>query len=636
MNDEPRQDAESPQDTVNPPPSPPTSPPTKEEPWKKNYPWSQMTEAEIRSVLSELEQAKAERQWDGVPLNLRELKEVEAQLDEGYLGLAQLQALQEDWEGMEVEEAEHVGEELDEAFPETPAASHEPRDLHLYSIVINDLTRRSLLHVEEIYGVLLCSFGWHIFNLVNSDCKKTCRTPYLESPFGYRRCPRFFDPAIPSHSLRYDYGTSTNDRMAVLFVGRSNTGKSFSFKALVDDASAYLIDPKDPIFPVVGTTRFTSAGLFGSYSYAKEREAKEEAKAKPKKRKKQKEEEVDTDQAFLSQFEPSSGTPPPVSLPVLPSSPASLTPGVVYGDTHDKCDGILYISEFASVSDQGMQNHNRNLLNEILEFLSSGRMRIRLRDGEMTHVSRMTVWGGIQPERLDLVAGLFRRFAYIYVDYTEEEEQRRVVEMMSTATLPPRAEGYERSREIATNLYRSFDATHLRITPAFITFIEEQMRKLENALQSDDIHILYQMAVGYAVVARWEKGDRILVVDMDETLRRLLLRQIENRRTVAIAGSVIGQRMLVWDHLKQDITTHGPMPLEDIRLRLVRSTSLPADTVENHLLYLRGKDPKGLPLHGMRPVLVRTTKSKDGKPLYGLRTTTLPEEEDRSRPLRHT
>lgn len=614
--------------------------PVESRPWMKNYAWSQMSEPEIRSVLAELDGIAQTRQWNGIPVNLRELKEVEAQRDEGQLGLAQLQELQEDWEGMEMEEAEEHGSEegLELGVPEE---EHESHDIHLYALVINDLKRRGLLHVEEIYGPLLCSFGWHIFNLVNSDCKHTCQTPYLESPRGYRRCPRFFDPKIPSHSFRYDYGTSGNDRLAVLFVGRSNTGKSFSFKALVDDASAYLINPLNPIFPVVGATRFTSAGLFGSYSYAREREAKEESSKKSKKSKKKKDEdEPISDAEFLAQFSnppPPTATPGPEAVPlrVIPS-PSPLVPGVVYGDTHDKCDGILYLSEFASISDQGAQDHNRNLLNEILEFLSSGRMRVRLRDGEMTHVSRMTVWGGIQPERLDLVAGLFRRFAYIYIDYTEEEERIRVQQMLTASTLPPRAEGYERSREIAADLYQGFDATHLRLSPAFTSFIEEQMNRPENALQSDDVHILYQMAVGYAVVAQWEKGDGVLVVEMDESLRRLLLRQIENRRRVAIAGSTIGQRMLLWDHLRRDIAAHGPMPLEDIRLRLVRSTSLAADTVETHLLYLRGKDVKGLPLRGVTSVLVRTTKTRDGKPLYGLRAGEIPEEEEVGRrPLRH-
>jgi hypothetical protein len=523
-----------------------------------------------------------------------ERRTIEGIVAEGRAELGRLQELRETWD------TEVVAEETPIEENATPTSTEEenfPEAVSLYRLVIHDLKHnRHLSYVEEIYAPLLLSFGWHIFNLVNSNCKAHCRTPYAKDK-DYRACPRYFDPQIPSRSITYDYGSPDNSRLSVMFVGRSAAGKSFSFKVLTDSANSYLVEPKEPVLPVVGTTALSVAGLFGSLDIWKEiREEEKKKEAKREKRKKKTEEEVPLDaeewlktNAFQTETEiPASDAPVPLRM--VPVTPPPEWSALTHGDAHDKCDGIYYFSEFASISDLGQQDHNSNLLNEFLELLSSGNIRRRYKWGTYSHVSRMTIWGGIQPERLNLIAGLFRRFAYIYIDLNEEDELERTKALFDVATRPPREDILRETRRIVRELYERFDVQSVTYTDAFREFILAQAADPKNSLQADDARILLQMAVGYTVVAKWGVGMNNLVVDLDSTLQRILERQIASRRIIALLGSAIGRRELVLEHLRRDIAKHGPLPMDEIRLRLVRSTSLGADEVEDHLLYLRGMD----------------------------------------------
>lgn len=614
-------------------PAEPTPPPQPlRRPWEVNYEWQRLSESGIQEIVNLLESIYESGRYNDVPLNTRERRELSSQLEEGRLELSRAHEIAELYPGeIPALDSEDVTHDVrDDVIPD----SEEPPDfltqyaryeaMKPWDIALHDLERnRRLLWVRKVYTVLLASVGYHIFNLVNSDCQRLCKTWYTK-PWVCKRSAAIGE--YPSRAITWDYGTPVNSRCHVLFVSRSNGGKSFSFKTMVDSESALILDPdrKKAPFPVVGVTRMSAPGLFGSLK------SDTNPWNRPRKPKDEKEKKAVpitlesitapvngntatmppetaasntvADDADVIPEEPVTSPPPEITAPSEASS-TSTTEGPLelaeysHGDAHDKCDGIYYFSEFASMNDLSAATWNKNMLNEFLEFLTSGRIHVRLKSGEYRHVSKMTVWGGIQPERVALAAGMFRRFAYIYVDATEEEELKRIQSLFSNKPLPPREEGFRVMRNKIAHLYRHFKVDRVQFTPEFKDYVMELSRKPDNAFYSDDAEVLIMLSIGYHVMRKWNEGDNQLTIELDDDLKAMLEQQVEWRRLVPLLGSDIGNKQMVWDHMKRDLEIHGRIPLLVERLRLIRNTSLPPDVVDEFIMFFRGLDKSGRQLN---------------------------------------
>lgn len=89
----------------------------------------------------------------------------------------------------------------------------------------------------------------------------------------------------------------------------------------------------------------------------------------------------------------------------------------VYGDAYDYSDGILAFNEITNVFLAGGHEHSSEMINQVMDALSEGRVSKRLARGLIDYPTHVTMWGGVQPRRFDFSQGLSRRFMFVSRDW---------------------------------------------------------------------------------------------------------------------------------------------------------------------------------------------------------------------------
>lgn len=199
-------------------------------------------------------------------------------------------------------------------------------------------------------------------------------------------------------------------------------------------------------------------------------------------------------------------------------------------------EDIVGIEEFAEITNMMKQMYNVQMADALLTALDKGWVRKRLaRSGEkgIHYPTNLSMWTGSQPTRLDLGAGIGRRF-YMQ-EFIPTREERRVI-----------AEARRKGRGVSTSPKRVMKVK---------TLIEQIIDKVKNlkeiqfTAQLDAflqnfklIHfeeeLFERIAVGYNVMMG--NFDDILLVRLTPELREIIEQGIAERRSVKM-GSDINQ-----------------------------------------------------------------------------------------------
>ena len=86
-----------------------------------------------------------------------------------------------------------------------------------------------------------------------------------------------------------------------------------------------------------------------------------------------------------------------------------LTPGLA--KQYD--EGIVGVDEFSAITKAFQVSYGSQIETQLLSILDSGWVYKRVGPGEISYLTNMTLWGGVQPARFDLTSGMGRRFMYM-------------------------------------------------------------------------------------------------------------------------------------------------------------------------------------------------------------------------------
>lgn len=91
-------------------------------------------------------------------------------------------------------------------------------------------------------------------------------------------------------------------------------------------------------------------------------------------------------------------------------------------ETHK--DGIIAVDEFSAIMNALKSQYNNQFESQLLAALDHGNMHKDLANGSIDYKTHLTLWGGIQPTRFDMTAGLGRRFCYLLFIPDDNDNQK--------------------------------------------------------------------------------------------------------------------------------------------------------------------------------------------------------------------
>jgi len=191
------------------------------------------------------------------------------------------------------------------------------------------------------------------------------------------------------------------------------------------------------------------------------------------------------------------------------------------GLAKEYCSGIVAFEEFFSVSMAGKQQHSGQMENVLLPALDSGRLRKRLKSGVIRDYTNHTLWSGTQSGfRQDQSSGMLRRLAPLTF-LPSESHINVLIDAHYKTDLTINRNALEIIRKTTQWFWKNFTIDGLQFSGEYMEFVEKNV-KLHFVMTTVD-----KLAIGYTIAHRW-RGESILKVELDETLKALILRLLKN------------------------------------------------------------------------------------------------------------
>lgn len=189
---------------------------------------------------------------------------------------------------------------------------------------------------------------------------------------------------------------------------------------------------------------------------------------------------------------------------------------VIYGDAYDFSEGFLAFNEITNIFLAGNQEHSAEMVNQVMEALSEGRVSKRLARGLIDYPTSVTIWGGVQFRRYDFSQGLARRFLFVSRGWKAEDVDRlkdsrfkvedRNIEDLQREVLE--------SRERIRHIYENFRIKEIAFSDKTVKHIKEI------ASTHLDTSLFQKCLIGREI---WEKHtDSFVEIKMTKENKKLL------------------------------------------------------------------------------------------------------------------
>lgn len=189
-------------------------------------------------------------------------------------------------------------------------------------------------------------------------------------------------------------------------------------------------------------------------------------------------------------------------------------------------EGIIAVDEFSALMNAMKSQYNNQFESQLLAALDHGNIQKDLGTWGDSYKTMFTLWGGIQPSRFDMTAGLGRRFCYLL--FIPDEEDNTNLRNMKSKIRGLRADPFARKH--------MNDAIH-----AF----NEGIMKIETLTFDDSIDALYEkrnlfnyetsffdrLALGYNLAKYGPEKNMVITAD-DKDLVALIDREKKWRTTL--------------------------------------------------------------------------------------------------------
>jgi hypothetical protein len=180
---------------------------------------------------------------------------------------------------------------------------------------------------------------------------------------------------------------------------------------------------------------------------------------------------------------------------------------------------IIMVDEFSGITQAMKSQFNNQFESQLLAILDHGRVYKDMASGGFAYTTRLTLWSGIQPTRLDISSGLGRRFIYMLYIPTPNDN-KHLLKVQSQA------------RNLAPNM-RELNQLHGRIKE-----FNNDIKKIKKVTFDDTVDELYQklglynfeanyfdsLVLGYNF-AKYGVGRNVDVGIYDDTIERIITQQ---------------------------------------------------------------------------------------------------------------
>jgi len=201
---------------------------------------------------------------------------------------------------------------------------------------------------------------------------------------------------------------------------------------------------------------------------------------------------------------------------------------LVLGDAYEMKEGILAFNELSNVFLTSRSNHSAELLNQVLECLSEGRVSKKLGTQSIAYDTNLTLWGGLQYGRLSTASGLKRRFLFVAKKWKPEDiealKRARISEHIAPTT--------EESNEIKEELKELLNI-QLKDIVFEDSLYERILKKAEDHLQVAKIE---RALIGKEFINKNIEKNELIIPDSEEN-EKILEQIIEYEKVVSTGGS---------------------------------------------------------------------------------------------------
>jgi len=334
------------------------------------------------------------------------------------------------------------------------------------------------IDVADKVPIFACSIGAHIFNAINK-CSRCDFDPLHNADFNIPNCPmrHSFAPIYTPMSQLAD------TRVHILMRGEKGSGKSMLINMFLAEGTGLLYTPTafedgSGFRTMLGPNSVTEAGMFGS---------------------------VDEDGNITGR---------PLA--------------------RDMCGGFLGFEESSSLTDANKKDHSVDMKNQLLTSLDNGRVEKARRMGRVRYNTRYTMWGGTQPSRLEMESGLDRRLFIIDIEMSPEKEAAYKTAQHKQVNMT-REDRAMLAEEVI--LIRNWINTRMLDAifdpPSGVHFSEELGAWLDRPdIRSFESDLFRRIAIGYAMMCDEWEGNKVLNINLDEKLLKILEAALVMRRSV--------------------------------------------------------------------------------------------------------
>lgn len=161
-------------------------------------------------------------------------------------------------------------------------------------------------------------------------------------------------------------------------------------------------------------------------------------------------------------------------------------------------NAIIGFEEISSIMKQRTAEYNINLINALLPILDTGKVHKKLVNCEIGYQTYITVWGGNQPEMVNNISGMMRRFLILLYVPDSGDIRKFTESKMKGINVKPKWE----VMEIIRNVIKEF---YLSIPLQYVYFSDEVNRKLtELKVPHFDWDIFKKFIFGYNLINNYD------------------------------------------------------------------------------------------------------------------------------------
>ncbi len=204
---------------------------------------------------------------------------------------------------------------------------------------------------------------------------------------------------------------------------------------------------------------------------------------------------------------------------------------LMYGAAWEYREGVMAYNELTNVLMAAMTDHSAELVNQLMECLSEGKVFKRLASGRITYESLVTLWGGVQPRRFDMTAGLMRRLCPV-VRIWSREDLRAIQKGRRDRGLDERWNPKEiqefrlKFREVGNNL-----------KPESATFSNPLFDYMEEKCDGPYVQMMAEKAINGIGVIK-DPSQRNYFYKKDKTNMEIVRMVVKNIRSVAMGSDI--------------------------------------------------------------------------------------------------